>query len=106
VDLSIGRNEELRQPGWDTDVPDRLGIDSYDESDGEEGDDEEETADAATLARHEARNRRRHGESLRQIRDNIKNNPDTGNPYSLSTIQKWTDDISPNTGGDAEAGAD
>jgi hypothetical protein len=106
VDLSLGRNEELRQPEWDTDVPERLGIDTYDESDGEDGDDEEETADAATLARHEARNRRRHGESLRQIRDNIKNNPDTGNPYSLSTIQKWTDDISPNPGGDAEAGAD
>jgi transcription initiation factor TFIIIB Brf1 subunit/transcription initiation factor TFIIB len=107
VDTSLGRNEELRQPDWDTAVPERLTIEAYsDDEDEDEADEDEETADASTLARHEARNRRRHGESLRQIRDNIQNNPDTGNPYSLSTIQKWTDDIDPTPNSDAEAGAD
>lgn len=94
VDLSLGRNEELRTVSWDGSIPDRLVIEAYskdgDEDDSEDGEDD---VDPKTLHRNEARNRRRRGESYREIRRNIENNPKTGNPYALKTIQDWTEDI-------------
>jgi len=109
LDLSLGRNEELRRPEWDVSMPDFLEIEAYQTGDPDDDDDvdELESTDPKTLHRAEARNRKRRGESVRQIRENIPNNPETENPYSLSTIHDWIEDVAQEgqsgAGGTAEA---
>ncbi|WP_337653276.1 hypothetical protein [Halomontanus rarus] len=94
VDLSLGRNEELRASPWDGTIPESLEIEAYSHGDDEDEEGEDgEDVDPKTLHRSEARNRRRNGESYRSIRDNIPNNLETGKPYALRTIQDWTEDI-------------
>jgi len=95
------QHEELREPEWDPTPPDRLLIETYDPSAGDEEDDEDDNSggieDVSDAHRIEARNRNRQGESVRQIRENIPNNPGTGDPYSISHIQTWIEDV--NKGG-------
>lgn len=45
------------------------------------------------LHRAQARYRRALGESLRQVADNIPNNPETGDPYAAETVRSWTIDV-------------
>jgi hypothetical protein len=86
-------SEELRRPDdWPVRIPEDLSITAAvaSTSDGEE---QEETTDPKEFHRYEARSRARNGESVRSIREAIDNNPDTDNPYSLSTIHGWIDDM-------------
>jgi len=97
--------EEPRAPAtdddctWPIDVPEDLQIPTPEEllSDDEDDEEPESSVSPSDYHRKEARNRRRNGQSYRAIRDSIPNNPDTGNPYSVSTIKNWTDDVQSNT---------
>lgn len=91
-------HEEARQPEWDVDLPDALQITGLDVGEDDEDEDDEADADPRAPHRMEARNRKRDGQSIREIRDGIPNNPDTGNPYSTFTIHKWTEDIEKGAG--------
>jgi len=94
-------DEELRLVAgdWATDPPstaidedDYVGEDA--EDDDEDDDDDELTTKQIRMAhRQEARRRNRHGESLREIRNNLPNNPERGKPYGTSTIGNWTKDV-------------
>jgi len=58
--------------------------------------DSEEELDGAALKRairQEAKRRRRSGESIRDITDNIPNNPDTGASYSTETVHRWVKEV-------------
>jgi len=68
-------------------------IDSTDE-DGTESDAEQTKADLKRAIRQEAKRRRRRGESIAQIAENIPNNPDTDAPYGKATVHRWTENIS------------
>lgn len=61
--------------------------------DGELSSNEESGADKKREIRAEARALRRFGKSIRDIVDQIDNNPDTGAPWSTETIQRWTEDV-------------
>jgi hypothetical protein len=98
-------DEELRRPAdvegveWPADLPSELQIPPPDEllTDDEGDEDGESSASQKEYHRHEARNRRSNGLSYRDIRRKIPNNPNTGNPYSVSTIKDWVDDVEPNS---------
>lgn len=60
------------------------------EAESKQSDDSEPSkADLKRVIRQEAKRRRRSGESIREIRDSIPDNPDTGAPYSTETIHRW-----------------
>jgi len=84
---------------WPADLPSELQIPPPDEllTDDEGDEDGESSASQKEYHRHEARNRRSNGLSYRDIRRKIPNNPNTGNPYSVSTIKDWVDDVEPNS---------
>jgi len=92
-------SEELRlvTSDWQTEPP----TSEIDEDDyvGEDDEDEEEDDNSLTneqirnLHREEARRRNRKGESIREIRDALPDNPERGAPYSHSTIGNWTIDV-------------
>jgi hypothetical protein len=51
------------------------------------------SADLKRAIRQEAKRRRRSGESIRSIVENIPNNPDTGAAYSTETVHRWTEGV-------------
>lgn len=98
--------EELRECDWDASVPEALQVTQYD-PDAEDGGDEDDDVDPDQAMaenkdyhRAEARNRRKSGESLREIARNLPENPDTGRPYDPTTIMRWCSDIEPGEDGD------
>lgn len=92
-------NEEMRRVDWDFGIPEDREIPTRLNED-EDGEPRMSTADVtpSQLHRYEARRRNAKGESLRDIRENIPNNPDTGRPYGTSTIGEWTEDIDKGSG--------
>lgn len=93
LDLSLGREEVLEPHGWDTSVPERLQIAPYDKDADDDEDDDGEEFDQKAAWRQEARRRNARGQSIREIREALPPNPDTGNKFSTSTIGGWCDDI-------------
>lgn len=58
--------------------------------------DSQEDLDGAALKRairQEAKRRRRNGESIRDITENIPNNPDTHTSYSTETVHRWVQEV-------------
>lgn len=91
-------HEELRIPeDWPTEPPEDLEIGSPSDYENEETG-TVSSVDPKTIHRGEARSRRRNGESIGQIRDQIPDNPEYEKPYSKSTIHGWVEDIDPNGG--------
>lgn len=59
----------------------------------EDGMSEPDAAAMKKAIRQEAKQRRRSGESIRTIIDNIPNNPDTGAAYSTQTVHRWVKEV-------------
>jgi hypothetical protein len=53
----------------------------------------EDTASRKRQIREEAKRRRKQGESIRDIRKHIPNNPDTSAPYSKDAVHRWVQDV-------------
>jgi hypothetical protein len=62
---------------------------------GSQTDDEDEVSggDLKRAIRQEAKRRRRSGESIRSIAENIPNNPDTDAEYSTETVYRWVKEV-------------
>lgn len=58
-----------------------------------DSDDELDGAALKRAIRQEAKRRRRSGESIREIAQNIPNNPDTGAEYSTETVHRWVKEV-------------
>ena len=91
-------NEDWESHDFETALPEEFQFEVDDVKDAVE-EKQQEDDDGLTLEqkkemhKKEARRRREMGETIRDIRDAIPNNPRTGNPYSKQTINKWTQDI-------------
>lgn len=91
--VDLVEEEELRKPEeWPTAIPEGLKIGSIEEYQNDISG-SMTTTNPKEFHKHEAINRARNGETIRQIRDEIPNNPDTGKPYSTQTIWKWTNSV-------------
>lgn len=94
-------DEKWQPHDIDCSLPDRLTFEMDDiheaaEADGADGDDALSYEERKAMHKQEARRRRRAGESIRQVRSSIPPNPRTGKPYSVQTVQKWTEDVPTN----------
>lgn len=101
--------EEWGTHDWETTVPDEYmftveGLkEEVEKQEADDSEDEFTDEQKKEMAKQEARRRKKMGESIRQIRDAIPNNPKTGNPYSTQTIHRWTKGIDPDNPNDALA---
>jgi len=81
----------LSQPDWDTSIPEELQVDTSLPDD--EDDEEDSGPDPKEVHKEMARQYRRTGLSIREIREELPENPKTGNNYSKDAVHRWTKDI-------------